>query len=119
MANNTSAAGEVTRRSVIQLTGAALALPVAQSKSSYVENWRMPFTPKFVDLVRNYTTTSGTGPFVLGPPVTGYTSFAAAIQPGDSFYYSVLGFDRPNEREIGRGTMLADRTIQVRRSGAR
>lgn len=112
MAADKSANGDVTRRSVIQLTGAAFALPVAQSKSNHVENWRMSFTPKFVDLVRNYTTTVGTGNFVLGPSVTGYTSFATAVQPGESFYYSVLGFDRPNEREIGRGTMQADRTIK-------
>ncbi|NUS99907.1 MAG: hypothetical protein HOP96_02900, partial [Sphingomonas sp.] len=49
------------------------------------------FTPRFVDLVRNYTTSIGTGPLVLGPPVTGFTSFATAIQPGVSFYYSVIG----------------------------
>ena len=43
-----------------------------------------PFQPKFVDLVRNTTTTQGTGNFVLGPAATGFTSFAAALQPGDS-----------------------------------
>ena len=70
------------------------------------------FTPRFVDLVRNYTMTVGTGNFVLGPPVIGHTSFATAIQPGESFYYSVIGFDKPGEREVGRGTMEADRTIK-------
>ena len=69
------------------------------------------FTPRFVDLVRNYTTSVGTGPFVLGPAVTGFTSFANAIQPGERFYYSVIGFDKPAEREIGRGTMNSDRSI--------
>ena len=69
------------------------------------------FTPRFVDLVRNYTSTVGTGNFVLGPAATGFTSFASALQPGESFYYSVIGFDKPGEREIGRGTLNADRTI--------
>lgn len=69
------------------------------------------FTPKFVDLVRNYVTTVGTGNFALGPAVNGYSSFAAAVQPGDSFYYSAIGIDKPAEREVGRGTMQADGTI--------
>lgn len=69
------------------------------------------FTPRFVDLVRNYSTTAGTGNFVLGPAVTGFTSFATALQPGDRFYYSAIGFDKAGEREIGRGTLNADRTI--------
>ena len=45
------------------------------------------FQPKFVDLVRNTTSTQGTGSFVLGPAATGFTSFTAALQPGDRFYY--------------------------------
>lgn len=69
------------------------------------------FTPKFADLVRNTTTTVGTGSFVLGPPVNGFTGFLAALQPGDSFYYSAIGVDRPAEREIGRGTLQSNGTI--------
>ena len=61
-----------------------------------------PFQPRFVDLVRNFTSTQGTGNFVLGPAVNGYTSFGSALQPGDSFYYSAIGVDKPNEREVGR-----------------
>jgi hypothetical protein len=64
-----------------------------------------------VDLVRNYTSTTGTGNFEPGAAVAGYRSFAAEIQPGESFYYSVLGIDKPDEFEIGRGTMQADGTI--------
>ena len=67
----------------------------------------MPFVPKFIDLVRNSTTTVGTADFVLGPAVNGYTSFATALQVGDSFYYSAIGVDKPAEREVGRGTLLA------------
>jgi len=70
-----------------------------------------PFQPKFVDLVRNFTTTTGTGNFSLGPAVNGYTGFAAACQVGDSFYYSAIGVDKPAEREVGRGTLLAGGAI--------
>jgi hypothetical protein len=69
------------------------------------------FQPRFVDLVRNYTTTSGTGSFVLGPAVNGFASFNSALQVGDSFYYSAIGVDKPAEREVGRGTFLANGTI--------
>jgi hypothetical protein len=70
------------------------------------------FHPKFVDLVRNTTTTTGTGNIVLGAAVAGYTSFATAVLPGESFYYSVIGVDKPAEREVGRGTMQSDGTIR-------
>src|SRR5437868_3887060 len=70
-----------------------------------------PFTPKFVDLVRNTATTTGTGNFVLGPAVNGFTGFAQALQPGDRFYYSAIGIDKPAEREVGRGTLLAGGAI--------
>jgi hypothetical protein len=66
-----------------------------------------PFQPKFVDLVRNTTTTTGANDFVLGPAAIGYTGFTAACQVGDSFYYSAISIDKPQEREVGRGTLLA------------
>lgn len=69
------------------------------------------FQPKFVDLVRNTTTTQGTGNFVLGAAATGFISFTAALQPGDSFYYSAIGVDKPAEREVGRGTLQANGSI--------
>jgi hypothetical protein len=101
----------VTRRSVIQVTGAAFALPVDPFSTITLENRRMSFTPKFVDLVRNTTTTTGTGNFLLGPAVNGFTGFSQALQTGDSFYYSCLGVDKPAEREVGRGTLLAGGAI--------
>lgn len=70
-----------------------------------------PFQPRFVDLVRNYTTTQGTGNFVLGPAVNGFTSFGSALQTGDSFYYSAIGVDKPAEREVGRGILLGNGSI--------
>lgn len=69
------------------------------------------FQPKFVDLVRNTTSTQGTGNFTLGPAATGFTSFTAALQAGDSFYYSAIGVDKPAEREVGRGTLQANGSI--------
>jgi hypothetical protein len=70
-----------------------------------------PFQPKFVDLVRNFTTTTGTANFTLGPAVNGFTGFAQALQAGDRFYYSAIGVDKPAEREVGRGTLLAGGAI--------
>jgi hypothetical protein len=65
-----------------------------------------PFQPKFFDLVRNYTDTEGTDDFLLGAAATGFTSFVDACQPGDQFYYSAVGVEKPDEREVGRGTLL-------------
>ena len=69
------------------------------------------FRPRFVDLVRNYTSTTGTGNFVLGEAVAGYRSFGSETFASDSFYYSAVGIDKPAEFEVGRGTMQADGTI--------
>jgi hypothetical protein len=71
----------------------------------------VPFQPKFVDLVRNFTTTQGTGNFVLGAAVAGHSSLAGAVATGERFYYCAMGVDKPAEREVGRGTMLANGTI--------
>lgn len=70
-----------------------------------------PFQPKFVDLVRNFTTTTGTGNIVLGAAVTGFRSLTGAVAAGDRFYYCVMGVDRPAEREVGRGTLMANGTV--------
>ena len=69
------------------------------------------FQPRFVDLVRNTTTTVGRDAFVLGPAVTGFASLSAALEPGDSFYYSTMGIEKPGEREVGRGTLLVNGTV--------
>lgn len=71
----------------------------------------MVFTPKFVDLVKDYTTVQGTGPVSLAQEVVGFTSFASACAAGDQFYYCIQGIDKPAEREVGRGEMLGDGTI--------
>jgi hypothetical protein len=69
------------------------------------------FQPKFLDLVRNYTSTTGTGNLVLSGAVAGFADCAAALEPGDRFYYSVTGIENTTESEVGRGTMQADGTI--------
>ena len=68
----------------------------------------MTFAPKFVDLVRNFTTVQGTGTVTLGAAVSGYTSLAEALSTGDQVYYCIQSVDKPQEREVGRGTMQAD-----------
>ena len=70
-----------------------------------------PFNPRFVDLVRNYTDTVGTGNLVLGDAPAGFTSFASALAPGDTFYYSIVGLEKLIESEVGRGTLQADGSI--------
>lgn len=64
------------------------------------------FQPRFVDLVRNYTTTEGTDDFVLGPAVNGFATFTDALKTGESFYYSAVSIDTPAETEVGRGTLI-------------
>lgn len=71
----------------------------------------MPFEPKFADLARNFTTTTGTGNIVLGNAVSGHVSLAGAVTVGERFYYCILGVDKPAQREVGRGTMMANGTI--------
>lgn len=71
----------------------------------------LPFTPRFVDLVRTFTTTEGTGPIVPGQPVQGFSSFADTLTAGEQFYYCVQSVSRPEEREVGRGTLAGDGSI--------
>ncbi len=70
-----------------------------------------PFRPKFADLVRNFTTTSGTGNIALGAAVAGHASLAGAVAVGERFFYCMQGIDKPAEREVGRGTMTANGTV--------
>ena len=71
----------------------------------------VPFTPRFCDLVRTFTTTAGTGPIVPGAAVQGFSTFAEMLSAGEQFYYCMQGIDRPSEREIGRGTLEANGNI--------
>ena len=86
----------ISRRAVIQLTGAAVALPLTPSHSNTLENWRMSFTPKFVDLVRNTTTTQGTGNFVLGPMGRILKSKLGALVSRQKAPFFVAKFNKPD-----------------------
>ena len=98
----------LSRRSAIQWAGAAFVLPNGNYQSNLLENGQMPFTPKFIDLVRSVATVTGNGPVTIGSAVSGFTSLADAVGTGDQFYYAIQGVDKPQEREVGRGTMQAD-----------
>ena len=69
------------------------------------------FQPKFVDLVRNTFSSTGTGNFTISQAINGFTGFAGALNAGDQFYYCAINNDKPSEREVGRGTMMPDGTI--------
>lgn len=72
----------------------------------------MPFDPKFADLARNAASVEGTGPVSLGAAVPGFASIADAVGPGERFYYSLHNVEVPDEREVGRGTMLAGGEVE-------
>jgi hypothetical protein len=69
------------------------------------------FHPKFEDMVRNFTLTTGTADFELSDPVNGFADLRTAILPGEQFYYACIGVDDPREREVGRGTMAEGGTV--------
>ena len=66
---------------------------------------------KFVDLVREATLTRGTGNLELRGSPEGYRRFADTLQPGDSFYYSILNPQVPRETETGIGRLEDDGTL--------
>ena len=73
---------------------------------------------KYADLVREYTSSVGLDALVLAGSVNGFNSFAASFNPGDQFYYSLIGLDVPTEKEVGIGTFNADGTITRVAAGA-
>ena len=72
----------------------------------------MSFIPKFADLVRNAATVDGTGVVTLGSAVPGFTGIAQALGVGDQFYYTLVNDDRPAEREVGRGKLIAGGKVE-------
>ena len=71
----------------------------------------MDFTPKYVDLVRQLTSTAGVGAAVLGAAIPGFDVFSAGLVTGDRFYYSMVSLSNPAQREVGRGTLQVDGSI--------
>lgn len=72
----------------------------------------MTFLPKFADLVRNGVTVDADGAVTLGAAVPGFSGLAEALSAGDQFYYCLANDDRPNEREVGRGRLLAGGRVE-------
>lgn len=66
---------------------------------------------KYADLVRQYSSTTGTGPFTLTTVPLGFRSFASKLVATDTFYYSAQNLDKPAEVEVGIGTFQSDGTI--------
>jgi hypothetical protein len=69
------------------------------------------FDPVFADMVRTFTTTTGTGAITPGAAVDGHRTFDDALSSGDRFYYSIEGVTDPSEWEVGRGELQGDGTI--------
>lgn len=65
----------------------------------------------FADLVRETSSTKGSDPFALQGPMAGYRAFGESVTTGDKFHYSAFNLSRPEESEVGVGTLLADGTI--------
>lgn len=107
----------VTRRHIIRMAGALMALP-AVPVVAQILNRRRGAPTTGIDAVRNYTMTTGVGNFVLGAAASGCRCLKSAVKTGDSFYYSVVGIDKPAELEVGRGTMHSNGTIEREALGA-
>jgi hypothetical protein len=62
---------------------------------------------KFVDLVRQLSTSTGTGPFRPSVVQPGYDTFESALDVGDEFYYSIIAITG-GLKEVGIGTWRND-----------
>jgi hypothetical protein len=59
----------------------------------------------FADLVREFSSSAGTGDFVLDGAVPGHRRFTAAVPAGARFHYCIAGVTRPGEWEVGEGEL--------------
>lgn len=66
---------------------------------------------KYADLVRQYSTITGTGPVAFSGTVVGFRSFASQLITGETFYYVIQNLDKPAEVETGIGTWLSNGTF--------
>ena len=62
----------------------------------------------FNDLIKETTTTTGTGTITLAGASTGYATFASQFSVGDTVSYAILS---ATEREVGTGTLASATTI--------
>lgn len=59
----------------------------------------------FADLVREFSSATGAGDFVLEGAVPGHRRFAGTVPAGARFHYSIAGVTRPAEWEVGEGEL--------------
>lgn len=62
----------------------------------------------YADLIKETTTTTGTGNITLAGAATGYATFTSQFVAGDTVSYAILS---ATEREVGTGTMLTTTTF--------
>ncbi|MCJ8191770.1 hypothetical protein [Sphingomicrobium aestuariivivum] len=65
----------------------------------------------FSDLVRETSSTTGGDNFVLDGAAAGFRRFIDSVATGAQFHYSAVGVDKPQEVEVGLGTLEADGSI--------
>ncbi|WP_176400439.1 tail fiber domain-containing protein, partial [Sphingobium sp. Z007] len=69
---------------------------------------------EMADLVREVCHAGGDGPLVLGGPLPGFRTFAAALNPGATFPYVIQGVTNPGQWEAGVGEIDgAGRLVRV------
>lgn len=61
----------------------------------------------FADLVRETSSSTGTGPFVLAGAVPGHRAFAGVVPPSAAFHYAIAGVSTPDMWETGTGAIDA------------
>lgn len=59
----------------------------------------------FADMVREMSSTTGTGAFSLDGPTPGHRSFASVIPAGATFPYAICGVSDESQWEVGEGTL--------------
>jgi hypothetical protein len=65
----------------------------------------------FADLVREFSSSTGAGDFVLAGAVPGHRGFAGAVPAGARFHYCIAGVTRPDEWEVGEGSIGSGGTL--------
>lgn len=66
--------------------------------------------PLYYDRVKETSTTTGSGDFILAGAVNGYVSFNSVLNSGDTCYYCIEDFTN-NQWEIGLGTKKGTTTL--------
>jgi hypothetical protein len=65
----------------------------------------------FADLVREFSSSTGAGDFVLGGAVPGHRRFGDVVPAGARFHYAIAGVTRPEQWETGEGEIGSGGTM--------